>query len=54
VEKILAARAAGASGVVLFSSDALATADLDRLRDEAFGPVPRNTGSVPSAGSGRR
>ena len=42
VEKVLAARAAGASGVVLFSSDALATTDLDRLRDEAFGPAPRD------------
>ena len=37
IEKILAARAAGASGIVLFSSDALAQSNLDRLRDEAFG-----------------
>jgi uncharacterized lipoprotein YddW (UPF0748 family) len=51
VEKVLAARAAGASGVVLFSSDSLAATDLERLRDEAFGPVPRTSGSAPSAGS---
>ena len=54
VEKVLAARAAGASGVVLFSSDSLVTADLDRLRDEAFGPAPRTTGSAPTAGSRQR
>jgi uncharacterized lipoprotein YddW (UPF0748 family) len=54
VEKVLASRAAGASGVILFSSDALATSDLDRLRDEAFGPVPRTRGSAPSAGSRQR
>jgi uncharacterized lipoprotein YddW (UPF0748 family) len=54
VEKVLAARAAGASGVVLFSSDSLVTADLDRLRDEVFGPAPRTTGSAPSAGSRQR
>jgi hypothetical protein len=50
-EKVLAARAAGASGVVLFSSDALATTDLDRLRDEAFGPLPHATGGAPSLGT---
>jgi len=54
VEKVLAARAAGASGVVLFSSDSLVTADLDRLRDEVFGPAPRTGGSAPSAGSRQR
>ncbi len=54
VEKVLAARAAGASGVVLFSSDSLVTADLDRMRDEVFGPVPPTSGSAPSAGSLRR
>ena len=51
VEKVLAARAAGASGVVLFSSDSLATTDLDRLRDEVFGAVPRTSGSAPATGS---
>jgi uncharacterized lipoprotein YddW (UPF0748 family) len=54
VEKVLAARAAGASGIVLFSSDALATADLDRLRDEVFAPATPTGGSAPSAGSRRR
>jgi uncharacterized lipoprotein YddW (UPF0748 family) len=54
VEKVLAARAAGASGIVLFSSDSLVTANLDRLRDEAFGPAPLTTGSAPGAGSRRR
>ena len=54
VEKVLAARAAGASGVVLFSSDSLAISDLDRLRDEVFGPVPRTGASTPSSGSRQR
>ena len=36
VDKVRAARAAGASGVVLFSSDMLVSADLDRLRADAF------------------
>jgi uncharacterized lipoprotein YddW (UPF0748 family) len=54
VEKVLAARAAGASGIVLFSSDSLVTAQLDRLRDEAFGPPPRTGAGAPSAGSQRR
>ena len=53
VEKVLAARAAGASGVVLFSSDALATSDLDRLRLEAFGPAP-SARAFPSTGAPRR
>lgn len=54
VEKVLAARAAGASGVVLFSSDSLVTAQLDRLRDEAFGPPHRADAGAPSAGSQQR
>ena len=54
VEKVRAARGAGASGVVLFSSDSLVGADLDRLRDEAFGPPPVTSGSAPSAGSRQR
>jgi uncharacterized lipoprotein YddW (UPF0748 family) len=36
VEKIRAARDAGASGVVLFSHESFSGADLDRLREEAF------------------
>jgi uncharacterized lipoprotein YddW (UPF0748 family) len=54
VEKVLAARGAGASGIVLFSSDSLVNADLDRLRDDAFGPAPRTSGGAASAGSRRR
>jgi uncharacterized lipoprotein YddW (UPF0748 family) len=55
IEKIRAARDAGASGVVLFSSDALASANLDRLRDEAFGAdASWHSGSAPSAGSQKR
>lgn len=45
IEKILAARAAGASGVVLFSSDSFATVRPDRLRDEVFGPMPADGGT---------
>jgi len=54
IEKVLAARAAGASGVVLFSNDSLANTDLDRLRDEAFGGAPGASGTAPSAGSRAR
>jgi uncharacterized lipoprotein YddW (UPF0748 family) len=36
VEKIQAARASGASGVLLFSHESLSPADLKRLRDAAF------------------
>jgi uncharacterized lipoprotein YddW (UPF0748 family) len=39
LEKIRAAREAGASGVVLFSHESFAAADLDRLRADAF-PAP--------------
>jgi uncharacterized lipoprotein YddW (UPF0748 family) len=46
VEKIRAAREAGASGVVLFSHESLAPADLDRLRQDAF-PSPA---AAPAAG----
>jgi uncharacterized lipoprotein YddW (UPF0748 family) len=38
VEKIALARRSGARGVVLFSHESLAPADLRRLRDEAFPP----------------
>ena len=38
VEKIALARQSGARGVVLFSHESLAPADLQRLRDEAFPP----------------
>ncbi len=55
VEKIQVARESGAMGVVLFSHESLATADLKRLRDAAFPPAaavaagPRTAGG--SAGS---
>jgi uncharacterized lipoprotein YddW (UPF0748 family) len=39
VEKVRAARESGANGVVLFSHESFATADLDLLRQDAF-PVP--------------
>lgn len=41
IEKIRAARASGASGVVVFSHESLATGDLRRLRQEVFGAVAR-------------
>jgi uncharacterized lipoprotein YddW (UPF0748 family) len=46
LEKIRAAREAGASGVVLFSHESFAAADLDRLRTDAF-PV---SAAAPAAG----
>jgi uncharacterized lipoprotein YddW (UPF0748 family) len=50
-EKVGAAREAGASGVVLFSSDSLAFTDLDRMRAEAFAPAPANAGGERSLGT---
>ena len=49
LEKIRAAREAGASGVVLFSHESFAAADLDRLRQDAF---PRRP-AAPAAGEPR-
>jgi hypothetical protein len=46
LEKIRAARGAGASGVVLFSHESFGMADLERLRQDAF-PAPP---AAPSAG----
>jgi hypothetical protein len=51
VDKVRAAREAGASGVILFSSDSLATSDLDQLRDQAFPPAGGARGAVPAHGS---
>jgi uncharacterized lipoprotein YddW (UPF0748 family) len=51
IEKVHAARAAGASGVVLFSSDMLATADVDRLRADAF---PGVAAGAPAGAAGPR
>jgi hypothetical protein len=47
IEKIRAAREAGASGVVLFSHESFGAADLDRLRAAAF-PAPG--AAAPAAG----
>jgi len=49
VEKIALARQSGARGVVLFSHESLAPADLQRLRDEAF-PPQLAQGAPPRAG----
>ena len=52
VEKVKAARASGATGVVLFSSDSLDAAGLDLLRREAFGADDlARGGAAPSAGA---
>ncbi|HET6899659.1 MAG TPA: PA domain-containing protein, partial [Vicinamibacteria bacterium] len=50
LEKIRAAREAGASGVVLFSHESFVASDLDRLREEAF-TAPT---AVPAAGEASR
>jgi uncharacterized lipoprotein YddW (UPF0748 family) len=49
VEKIALARQSGARGVVLFSHESLAPADLRRLRDEAF-PKRLALGAEPRGG----
>jgi uncharacterized lipoprotein YddW (UPF0748 family) len=54
VDKVRAARDAGASGIVLFSSDMLVSADLDRLREDAFGPVAAIRGGGPSAAGSQK
>jgi uncharacterized lipoprotein YddW (UPF0748 family) len=52
VEKVRAARASGASGVVLFSSDSLDTAGIDLLRREVFAAGDARRGvSAPAAGA---
>jgi uncharacterized lipoprotein YddW (UPF0748 family) len=51
VEKIALARQSGARGVVLFSHESLAPADLRRLRDEAF-PSRLARGVEPGPGGG--
>lgn len=51
IDKVRAAREAGATGVILFSSDSLATSDLDHLREQAF-PAPGGAwGGAPAPGS---
>lgn len=51
IERIAAARASGASGVLLFSHESLQGADLRRLREQGFGPAaaPRVLGGPASA-----
>jgi uncharacterized lipoprotein YddW (UPF0748 family) len=51
IERIRAARESGASGVVVFSHESFATADLPRLRQEAF-PGPARAASLLSTGLG--
>jgi uncharacterized lipoprotein YddW (UPF0748 family) len=57
VEKVHEARAAGASGVVLFSHESLQGADWRRLREQAFadrpGPAAQSRRSELAEGSGR-
>jgi uncharacterized lipoprotein YddW (UPF0748 family) len=53
LEKVRAAREAGASGVVLFSHESFAPADLDRLRANAF-PAPVAAPAAAAAGGGPR
>lgn len=48
LEKIRAAREAGASGVVLFSHESFGAADLERMREDAF-PAPA-AAAAPAAG----
>ncbi len=49
IEKIRTARESGASGVVVFSHESFTTADLQRLRQDAFG-VPARTLSLLATG----
>ena len=51
IERIRAARAFGASGTVVFSHESLAGTDLDRLRQEAFGPPGAGAVSAPGPAS---
>ena len=51
VEKIQLARESGATGVVLFSHESLASADLRRLREAAFTPATPGAGSRAAGGS---
>jgi uncharacterized lipoprotein YddW (UPF0748 family) len=51
VEKIQLAREAGATGVVLFSHESLASTDLRRLREAAFAPPVTAAGSRTAGGN---
>ena len=50
VEKIRAARAMGANGVLVFSHESLTSADWKRLRQEAFAS-PARTAGLAAAGA---
>jgi uncharacterized lipoprotein YddW (UPF0748 family) len=50
VEKIQLAREAGATGIVLFSHESLASSDLRRLREAAFTPAATAAGSRTAGG----
>jgi uncharacterized lipoprotein YddW (UPF0748 family) len=54
VEKIRAARESGAAGVLLFSHESLAPADLKRLRDAAFTPGLAALAAAPGEVAGAR
>ena len=49
-EKVAVARQSGAKGVVIFSHESLAPADLRRLRDEAFPPRVASSVGPPAGG----
>jgi uncharacterized lipoprotein YddW (UPF0748 family) len=50
VEKIQLARESGATGVVLFSHESLATTDLQRLREAVFTPAATGAGARTAGG----
>jgi len=53
IEKIQAAREAGASGVVLFSHESFTTADMERLRRESFTAAPLVSAGAAASGPRR-
>lgn len=53
IGRIAAARAAGASGVVVFSNESLQGADLGRLREQAFGFAAASLPGAAAAGPAR-
>jgi uncharacterized lipoprotein YddW (UPF0748 family) len=51
IDRIRAARASGAAGVVVFSHESFAASDLKRLRVEAFPPPVAAKGTAPTVGA---
>jgi len=51
IDKVRAAREVAADGVILFSSDSLATNDLDRLREELLAAAPGAGSAAPRTGT---